>query len=373
VTVTADIFLFEGFRLDRRDGGLLREDERGVFVPVAVGARALDVLGVLVEQPDVIVSKDEIMRAVWPHTPVENANLTIQISALRRVLDQGRPEGSCIQTVAGQGYRLVVPVTRIERANSVRTVAPAPIADMPAASSSRATIYRRRIALAGAAATVAAAVLALIIAWWIRPAPTGFAGPAHLSIVVLPFANLGEDREQQYLADAISDDVTSDLSRIADLFVISRNTAFTYRDKPVDTKQMGRELGVRYVLQGSVRRSGSHFRVDTQLIDAETDAHLWADRFDGGAEDLFAVENEITSRISVALNAELIGVEAARPIERPDTLHYLMRGRAALWKSPTAESYAEAAGFFERALALEPTSVEAQSPIGEHVVDACNF
>jgi hypothetical protein len=152
--------------------------------------------------------------------------------------------------------------------------------------------------------------------------------------------------------------VTSDLSRIAGLFVISLNTGFAYREKPVDTKQIGHELGVHYVLQGSVRRTGNQLRVDTQLIDAETDAHLSADRFDDDAGDLSTVQNEITSRITVALNAELVGAEAARPIEPPDALHYLMRGRAALWKSPTPESYADAVGFFEQALALEPASVE---------------
>jgi DNA-binding winged helix-turn-helix (wHTH) protein len=109
VPATAEIFLFEGYRLDRRDGGLFRQDERGVFVPVAIGARALDVLGVLIERPGVLVSKDEIMGAVWPHAAVENANLTIQISALRRVLDRARSEGSCIQTVPAQGYRFVAP------------------------------------------------------------------------------------------------------------------------------------------------------------------------------------------------------------------------------------------------------------------------
>jgi TolB-like protein/DNA-binding winged helix-turn-helix (wHTH) protein len=361
VTVTADIFLFEGFRLDRRDGGLFRLNERGVFVPVAIGARALDVLEVLVRQPGALISKDEIMEAVWPHATVENANLTIQISALRRVLDQGRAEGSCIQTVAAQGYRLVAAVTRVERADSIRTVVPTVIGDVPAASSSGAIVPRGRVAPATMGATVAVAVLAAAVAWWVRPVPTGSPGPPHLSIVVLPFANLGGDREQQYLADAIADDVTSDLSRIAGLFVISRNTAFTYRDRSVDTKQIGRELGVHYVLQGSVRRTGSQLRVDTQLIDADTDAHLSAERFDGDAGDLFAVQSEITSRIAIALNVELVSAEAARPMERPDALNYLMRGRAALWKSPTPESYAEAVGFFERALALEPASVEAQS------------
>jgi TolB-like protein/class 3 adenylate cyclase len=112
-----------------------------------------------------------------------------------------------------------------------------------------------------------------------------------LSIVVLPFANLSNDPEQQYFADGITEDLTTDLSRIADMFVISRNTAFTYQGKRVDTKQIGRELGVRYVLEGSVQRSGNRVRVTAQLIDAETDAHLWAERFYGDAGDLFALQD----------------------------------------------------------------------------------
>src|SRR5436190_5411355 len=139
------------------------------------------------------------------------------------------------------------------------------------------------------------------------------AGAPRLSIVVLPFNNLSDDREQQYFADAITEDLTTDLSRIEGSFVISRNSAFTYKDKPVNAKQIGRELGVRYVLEGSVRRSGNQVRVNAQLIDAETDAHLWAERFDRDTAHLFALENEITSRIAIALNLELIGAEATRP------------------------------------------------------------
>ncbi len=107
-----DVFLFDGFRLDRRGGGLFRRDERGDFVPIAIGSRALDVLGVLVERPGDLVSRDAIIAAVWPATVVEDANLNMQIAALRRVLDEGRAEGSCIQTVPGRGYRFVAPVTR---------------------------------------------------------------------------------------------------------------------------------------------------------------------------------------------------------------------------------------------------------------------
>jgi TolB-like protein/class 3 adenylate cyclase len=133
-----------------------------------------------------------------------------------------------------------------------------------------------------------------------------------LSIVVLPFTNLSDDPEQQYFTDGITEDLTSDLSRLAGMLVISRNTAFTYRNKPVDTKQMGRELGVRYVLEGSVRRSGRQVRVNAQLIDADTDTHLWAERFNGDTSDLFALQDEITSRIAIALNLELMQAEAAR-------------------------------------------------------------
>jgi adenylate cyclase len=139
-----------------------------------------------------------------------------------------------------------------------------------------------------------------------------------LSIVVLPFANLSDDPEQQYFADGITEDVTSDLSRIEGMVVISRNTAFTYQGKRVDTKQIGRELAVRYVLEGSARRSGDEVRVNAQLINAESDTHVWAERFNGDTGDLFALQDEITSRIAIVLNVELIAAEAARPTDRPD-------------------------------------------------------
>jgi len=139
-----------------------------------------------------------------------------------------------------------------------------------------------------------------------------------LSIVVLPFANLSEDPQQQYFADGITEDLTTELSRLENMFVISRTTAFTYRNKSIDTRQIGRELGVRYLLEGSVRRSANRLRINTQLIDAETDAHLWAERFDGDTEDLFLLQDEVTRRIAFALDLELISAEASRKIDDPD-------------------------------------------------------
>jgi len=182
-----------------------------------------------------------------------------------------------------------------------------------------------------------------------------------LSIVVLPFVNMSGDPEQGYFADGITEDLTTDLSRIADMFVISRNSAFTYKDKPVNAKQIGRELNVRYVLEGSIRRSGNRVRANAQLIDAETDAHLWAERFDRDTDDLFALQDEVTGRIAIALNLELVGAEAARSADHPDALDFILRGRALSLTPPTTENYAEAIRLYERALTLDPQSVEAQA------------
>jgi adenylate cyclase len=196
-------------------------------------------------------------------------------------------------------------------------------------------------------------------------APTGSHPPPvaapRLSIVVLPFTNLSSDPEQEYFADGITEDLTTDLSRLAGMLVISRNTAFTYRDKSLDTKQIGSELGVRYVLEGSVRRLGSHIRINAQLIDAESDTHLWAERFNGDTSDLFSLQDEITSRIAATLSIELVRAEAARPAQHPDALDYILRGRAAFSKSASPETYIEAITLYEQALRLEPRSFEAQT------------
>jgi TolB-like protein/Tfp pilus assembly protein PilF len=231
-----------------------------------------------------------------------------------------------------------------------------------------------RVAVVAIAVVVAFASLVAAAFWWARPwlAPTTPPATAtateprspsapRLSIVVLPFADLSEGGGQQYFADGITDDLTTDLSRLTGMFVIARNTAFTYKDKPIDAKQIGRELGVRYVLEGSARRSGNQVRVNAQLVDADSGAHLWAERFDREASDLLAVQNEINNRIAATLHLALVGAEAARPIEPSDAADYILRGRAAFYRSPTRDNYAEAVAWFERALSVDPASAEAKS------------
>ena len=190
---------------------------------------------------------------------------------------------------------------------------------------------------------------------------TGRCSAPRLSIVVLPFTNIGGDPAQDYFADGVTESLTTDLSRISGSFVIGRHTAFTYKGKAVDLKQIGRELNVRYVLEGSVQRGSNRLRVNAQLIDAETANHLWAERFDKPIADLFDMQDEIVSRLANSLNAEFIAVEARRAQNsvRPDTMDLYFQGMALLHKGPTPENMTKARGFFERALALDPANIDA--------------
>jgi adenylate cyclase len=202
-----------------------------------------------------------------------------------------------------------------------------------------------------------------------RPAP-------RMSIVVLPFANLSNDPEQEYFADAITDDLTTDLSRIVNSFVIARTTAFTYKGKPVNVKQIGHELGVRYVLEGSVRRLGEQVQVNVQLVDTESGAHIWADRFDTDRTNLANAQNEITGRLARSLQLELLEavgrrIEQEKPVN-PDAIDLVMRGWALFNRPVSAANQQEALRAFERALAIDPESVDARVGIawvlGEYLV-----
>src|ERR1700682_212380 len=180
-----------------------------------------------------------------------------------------------------------------------------------------------------------------------------------LSIVVLPFANIGGDPEQDYFVDGVTESLTTDLSRISGSFVIARNSAFSYKGKSIDVRQVGRELNIRYVLEGSAPRGGSRFRVNVQLIDAETGNHLWAERFDKPVADLFDIQDEIVSRLAKTLDTQLLQAEDERASRSPDPdamdLHF--QGRAYWNKGMTPEYMALARDFFDRALTLDPRNV----------------
>ena len=310
-------FLFGEHVLDTARRELRRGGERIELEP-----QVFDLFVYLLQNRERVVSKDDLLASVWGGRIVSDATLDSRIAAARRAVGDSGAVQTLIRTFARKGVRFVGGVQEEGK----------PAAFAPKIAAEPETAAR----------------------------PGGVRSPPRLSIVVLPFANLSDDREQQYFAEGITEDLTTDLSRLANMFVISRNTAFTYRNKPVDTKQIGRELGVRYVLEGSVRRSSNRVRVSAQLIDAATDAHLWAERFDRDTADLFALQNEITRRLASALGVELIAAEAARPTEHPDVLDYILRGRAVLLRPRTPDSHREAINLFEHALALDPQSVEAQ-------------
>jgi adenylate cyclase len=270
---TAEVFLFEDFRLDR--GGLSRRDQSGTFVPAPIGSRALEILAVLIARPGELVTRDEIIAKVWPGTVVEYSNIAVQIAALRRQLDRGRTQGSCIQTVPGRGYRLIAPATRVR---------------------AEATAY--------AVALPTTAVPPL---------------PDKPSIAVLPFQNISGDPEQEYFADGMVEEIITALSRIRWLFVIARNSSFAFKGQPIDVNQVGRELGVRYVLEGSVRKAGGRVRITAQLIDASDRTHLWADRFEGSLENVFDLQDKVASTVAGVIEPTLQAAETARSRSRPIT------------------------------------------------------
>jgi TolB-like protein/Flp pilus assembly protein TadD len=299
------------FRLDAETDTLFRGGE-----PVSLGHRAVALLRVLVEQRGVPVSKDALMEAGWAGLTVEESNLAVQIAALRRVFGEEPGGENWIETLPRRGYRFI---------------GPASIRDQGALT-----------AASGAADF---------------PGPSNPALPDRPSIAVLPFQNISADPEQEYFADGMALEIITALSRFPSLFVIARNSSFTYKGRAVDVKQVARELGVRYVLEGSVRKAGNRVRFTGQLIDATTSGSIWADRFDGALEDVFDLQDQVTARVVGAIEPRLQRAEIERagrkPTESLDAYDYFLRGMAS-FHLHNRDSLLEAVRLFVRATELDP-------------------
>jgi adenylate cyclase len=278
--------------------------------------------------------------------------------------------------VSGRLDMEVTDLGAIQLKNITRSIRAYSLQVGTAANAKKRPRSRSRLFAAGA---VCLLILAAVIAWHLSPAnrsavvatsaPTPVASnviapveAAHLSIVVLPFTNLSNDPAQDYFADGVTENLTTDLSRIRNSFVIARNTAFTYKGKNIDAKQIGKELGVRYVLEGSVQRDQNRVRINAQLIDADSGAHLWADRFEEDLTDLFKLQDQVVARLANSLGHALVEAEAEKSVnsKNPDAIDLAMRGFAVFYQQPpTRENYDEALTLFDQALKIDPNYAEA--------------
>jgi TolB-like protein len=305
MTARDNLYRFGPFRLDPKAGILYRGAE-----PTMLGQRAIALLLLLIENAGVPVSKEALVEAGWGGLAVADNNLTVQIAAIRRIFEDLAGGAGWIETLPRRGYRYIGPAVAANRPDPA-----------PAAAETRLSL------------------------------------PDRPSVAVLPFSNLSGDPGQDYFADGMVDDIITGLARINWLFVIARNSTFTYKGRAVDVKQVGRELGVRYVLEGTIRRAGRSMRVTARMIDAATGAHVWAQRYDRNSEDIFALQDEIALSAVGAIapsvrKAEIERVRRKRP-ESLDAYDLVLRAQPDV-DSGMPEQVTRALALLERSIALDP-------------------
>ncbi len=301
-----EVIAFGRFRLD-----LQRRELTTDGTVVKLGVRAIEILCVLAAAGGKVVSKDKLLAEVWPGVVVEENNIQVHIAALRKALGGGADDEAHLMTIPGRGYRLVGVPPR----NSAKHDGLPPLPNKP-------------------------------------------------SIAVLPFQNLSDEPAQEYFVDGIVEDIITSLSRIKWFFVVARNSSFIYKGKPVDIKQVGRELGVRYVLEGSVRKASNRVRITAQLIEAETGSHLWAEKYDRLLEDIFAVQDEITVSVVGAIEPTLRKAEIERVKRKhPDSLDaydLVLRALPSAYTMMPGEA-AKAIPFLQQALKVDPDYLRAHA------------
>jgi adenylate cyclase len=331
-------------------------------------------LGDVVEEGDGDLMGDGVNIAARIETVCEPGGVCLSEDAYRQV------KGRLDLAVTDLGSIPLKNIAEPIRVYSLRVGVPAQA--KPAMPRGPPAPKKRSALLPFAAALVALLVLIAGGTWWFlnanRPAAVASKPPAEaarLSIVVLPFTNLSNDPAQEYFADGVTENLTTELSRLHNSFVIARNTAFTFKGKSLDAKAIGKELGVRYVLEGSVQRDANRVRVNAQLVDAESGAHLWADRFEDDVADLFKLQDEVVVRLARTLQVELVNAEAQRSLHdhprNPDAFDLTMRGLALLNQRYTKANYYEARDLFEQALTLDPASADPLAGAG--YVDAVDY
>ncbi len=303
-------FLFQDHLLDTDRRELSREQ-----VPIAVEPQVFDLVVHLMQNRDRVVSKDELIDKIWHGRSVSESTLTSRINAARKAIGDSGASQALIRTIARKGFRFV--------------------GDVEAKVSASAPEH-------GRAAGGPRAALAL---------------PERPAIAVLPFTNMSGETGQDYFSDGISEDIITALSKLRWFFVIARNSSFVYKGRAVNIREVARELGVRYVVEGSVRRSGERVRISAQLNDVSTGSHLWAERYDRELADIFAVQDEITEAIVAAIEPQLYAAESFRAEQKPpgslDAWDLVMRALSHHWRI-TREDNAAAQALLEQAVAIDP-------------------
>jgi TolB-like protein len=314
-------YLFEGYALDTDRRELRRGDD---LVPVE--PQVFDLLAYLVSQRDRVVTKDDLLTAVWNGRIVSESALTTRINAVRSVLGDSGEAQRLIRTLRGRGFRFVGDVRALVDASA-------------------------NTAITG---------------------PPAMALPDRPSLAVLPFTNMSGDPEQEYFADGMVDDILTALSRVRWLFVIARQSSFIYKLRSADVQQIGRELGVRYVVEGSVRKSGNAVRIVAQLIETEGGAHLWADRYDGDLRDIFALQDAVTERIVSAVERNIQAAEIKRARAKPTdslTAYDLYLRALPAYFGQALSDYDRADGLLAKAIEMDPEYAEA---LGTFTDSICN-
>lgn len=305
-------YIFEEYAIDTDR----RELHRGADV-VSVAPQVFDLLDYLIRNRERVVSKDDLINSIWNGRIVSDAALTTRLNAARSALGDSGEEQRLIRTLPRKGFRFVGPVREAQGATD-----------------------------------------AVVTDNAVEPSKPVLTLPDKPSIAVLPFHNLSGDPEQEYFADGMVDDIITALSRFKALFVIARNSSFTYKGRAVDVKQIGRKLGVRYVLEGSVRKAANRVRITGQLVDAATGAHLWADRFDGGLGDVFNLQDQVTESVvgAIAPALEKAEIERAKrkPTESLDAYAIYLRGLARFYQFAGRQVNDEALRLFNNAIEIDP-------------------
>jgi len=318
-------FLFEDYRLDPDRRELTRSSQA-----ISIGPQVFDLLLHLVRNREHVVTRDDLLAAVWGGRIVSDSTMTSHINAVRKAIGDSGGEQRLIRTIARKGFRFVGEVRE--------SPSPAALESPKAAAAASTDLPADELSL-----------------------------PEKPSIAALPFRNLSGDPEQDYFADGVVEDIIAALSRIRWLFVIARNSSFAYKDRPVDSKQVGRELGVRYVLEGSLRKAANRVRITGQLIDATTGAHIWADRFEGTLDDIFELQDQLTASVVGAIAPQLERAEIDRARRKPtgslDAYDYYLRGMANLHRG-SREAIDEALPLFYRAIELDPEFASAHGMAG---------